>query len=293
MLPSNRSNQRAPGTFSALLPTYNRAAALRRNLAHYLALDGLLELIVVDDGSGDETEQVLAGVDDDRLRLIRHATNQGSPAARASAIGAARSDWVLMLDDDCQVPPVYGAVLLRVAQDCGADIISAPWVHAASDEVESEVAYRRSHPETRFGLTANPGSFPPHEIETPFLPPLVLGRRAVFETLGYRRRYRGNAWREETDFFISAVRRGFRCVLTPRTYSYQSQQFSGGQRRNRIAYEFWCFYNNWLFLQSHGDFLQSGGHIKTRLGAQARFVEERVGFIARGQLRKLARLRSD
>ncbi|HEY0813784.1 MAG TPA: glycosyltransferase family 2 protein, partial [Pseudonocardia sp.] len=194
---SDRSDLHAPATFSALLPTYNRAAALRRNLAGFLALEGLEELIVVDDGSADDTEKLLAGVDDDRLRRIRHATNQGSPAARATAIDAARSDWVLMLDDDCQVPPEYGAVLLRVAQECDADIVSAPWVHAeAGDKLESEVAYRRSHPELCFDLTANPGSFPPHEVETPFLPPLVLGRRTVFETLGYRRRYRGNAWRE-------------------------------------------------------------------------------------------------
>jgi glycosyltransferase involved in cell wall biosynthesis len=280
------------GEFAALLPTYNRAPALRRNLDGFLALRNMSELIVVDDGSVDETPAILASVNDERLRCLRHESNQGSPAARNTAIKAASSDWLLMLDDDCQVPEDYGEVLLRVAQRHSADIVGAPWVHAAADAIELEVDTRRKRPVHRFDLGTHHGTFPPYEVETPFLPPMVLGRRSTFVALGYRRRYRGNAWREETDFFLRAARAGYRCILTPGTYSYQSDQWSGGQRRNRIAYELWCIYNNWLFLRSHREYLRAHGLIRSAWRSQVAFGMGRLEVLVRGQLGKFARMPS-
>lgn len=274
--------------FSAVLPTYNRAEALRENLPPLLRLRGLAELIVVDDCSLDETPAVLRDVSDDRLRVIRHPVNLGSPAARSSGIAAATTNWILMLEDDCRVPADYGQTLLRVAREYDADLVGAPWVHAPADRIETEVASRRANPVARVGLRTAPGQFPPNTVETPFLPALILARREVFTLAGYDRRYRGNAWREETAFFLSAAQAGFRCVLTPDTYSYQVRQWGGGQRRNRVAYEFWVAWNNWLFLRAHGTFLRRAGYIRSAVTEQAAFLAGR----GRGLLIGLAKKRT-
>lgn len=284
MIDTARANS---GTgFTAVLPTYNRVSALRENLSCFLELESLTELIVVDDCSVDDTAAFLATFEDARLRVIRQPRNMGSPAARSTGISAATTDWILMLDDDCRVPANYGRTLMRVASEHRADIVGAPWVHAAAERVKAEVSLRRARPVHRFDLRTGPGSFPGFNLETPFLPPQILARRAVFADAGYERRYRGNAWREETAFFLSAVREGFRCVLTPDTYSYQIKQWAGGQRRNRFSYEFWVAWNNWLFLRSHGEFLRQAGYISSPLSEQATFLVDRYrallsGFIAK------------
>ena len=59
-----------------------------------------LEVIVVDDGSGDETPARLAELDDSRLTVVRHESSRGVSVARNAGIEAARGRWVSFLDDD-------------------------------------------------------------------------------------------------------------------------------------------------------------------------------------------------
>ncbi len=91
---------------SVLLPTFNQAAFLRR------ALDSLRaqtftdwELIVVDDGSTDETTELLAALRDDarvrvRVRVHRFAENRGLGAALNAAMDDARGEYVAYLPSD-------------------------------------------------------------------------------------------------------------------------------------------------------------------------------------------------
>lgn len=86
-------------TVSVIIPTYNHAAYLRE------AVDSArrqtappFEIIVVDDGSTDETPRILAAYGD-RIRTIRQE-NQGVAAARNAGLAAARGDYVAFLDSD-------------------------------------------------------------------------------------------------------------------------------------------------------------------------------------------------
>ena len=58
------------------------------------------EVIVVDDGSDDETPRRLSEIRDRRLRVVRHDQPLGVAVARNSGIQAARGEWVSFLDDD-------------------------------------------------------------------------------------------------------------------------------------------------------------------------------------------------
>lgn len=91
----------SPPEVTVIVPTFNRWKLLRRALASALAqVDVDLEVIVVDDGSADETPMRLAEVHDERLTVLTHEVNRGVAAARNRGLEAARAPWVAFLDDD-------------------------------------------------------------------------------------------------------------------------------------------------------------------------------------------------
>jgi GT2 family glycosyltransferase len=84
---------------SVIIPAYNRAELLRRALASVWSQHPALpdEVIVVDDGSEDQTSAVATQLG---ATVIRHSQNRGLSAARNSGLGTARHAWVALLDSD-------------------------------------------------------------------------------------------------------------------------------------------------------------------------------------------------
>lgn len=105
-LPKNRP---ADALISCVIPAYNEAAHLadflrdlRKTLATFAAR---YEIIVVNDGSSDNTEQVMAPLlGDSGLRYISFSRNFGKEAALSAGIDAAHGDAVILMDGDYQHP---------------------------------------------------------------------------------------------------------------------------------------------------------------------------------------------
>jgi glycosyltransferase involved in cell wall biosynthesis len=100
-------------SISIVMPTHNRASLLPRALGSvFRQSDREFELVVIDDGSRDETSSVLAqAATDPRVTLLRNDSAHGAAAARNRAIQAARGDWIAFLDDDDELLPDYIAQL--------------------------------------------------------------------------------------------------------------------------------------------------------------------------------------
>jgi glycosyltransferase involved in cell wall biosynthesis len=105
---------------SVVLPTRNRSAMLRKSLRSALDQDGIgLEVIVVDEGSSDDTAEQLKRIDDERLTVLRNDPAQGVARARNAAIERARGKWIAFLDDDDLWAPGYlQAQLATAAEQC-------------------------------------------------------------------------------------------------------------------------------------------------------------------------------
>jgi glycosyltransferase involved in cell wall biosynthesis len=108
-------------TVSVIIPVYNRAATINRAIQSVLAQTFEdYEIIVVDDGSADQTHQIVQGIKDRRLKLIHHERNKGASAARNTGMRAASGKYIAWLDsDDEWFPPKIEAQLdaLRKASD--------------------------------------------------------------------------------------------------------------------------------------------------------------------------------
>jgi glycosyltransferase involved in cell wall biosynthesis len=107
---------------SIIIPTYNRAGLLRQTVESVLAQRyPALELIVVDDGSTDETPAAMAAYMG-RIHYL-HQANAGGTAARNTGLAAARGDYVSFLDHDDLLLPEKVArqvTLLEHRPDLGA-----------------------------------------------------------------------------------------------------------------------------------------------------------------------------
>lgn len=146
-----------PKSISVVIPTRNRSQLVTRAIAS--ALDSGVacgEVVVVDDGSTDDTLEVVGAISDKRVRYF-YSDSQGGPAARNLGFRAARNDLIKFLDDDDYLLPgalagqlvdfqeldsqsrirtvVYGNVLVtsRLTQRCSGREIPARRKSGESD----------------------------------------------------------------------------------------------------------------------------------------------------------------
>jgi glycosyltransferase involved in cell wall biosynthesis len=100
---------------SVIVPVFNErstvAEIIRRIRAADIAVD--IEVIVVDDGSSDGTDKVLAAMGDSTIRVIEHDSNRGKGAAIRTGLAVARGDLVLIQDADLEYDPYDWPKLLE------------------------------------------------------------------------------------------------------------------------------------------------------------------------------------
>src|SRR5579883_1623450 len=86
---------------TVLIPAYNAAATIERALASVLRQNYPdFEIVVVDDGSRDDTAAVVERLAIPNLRLVRLPQNRGECGAMNAGIAEAKSEFVAFLDAD-------------------------------------------------------------------------------------------------------------------------------------------------------------------------------------------------
>ncbi|MCL4871764.1 MAG: glycosyltransferase [Anaerolineae bacterium] len=194
---------------SVIIPTYNRADLLPQTLATILGQTyPQVEIIVVDDGSTDDTPAVLAQYAD-RIQIIRQE-NQGEAAARNHGLAAATGAYLSFLDDDDLLLPN------KVERQ----------VHFLQQRSEVDVLYSRYYQMDAGGnLLAKVGMLPERDILAElvygnfiFIGSAMVRRRCVEQAGGFDLSlpFQGK-YSEDWEWFLRLALLGctFACIQTP------------------------------------------------------------------------------
>lgn len=86
--------------FSVVIPLFNKEVSIRNTIQSVLDQTfQKFEIVIVNDGSSDNSVKIIEGISDVRIRLI-HQKNQGVSAARNKGIEESKYDWIAFLDGD-------------------------------------------------------------------------------------------------------------------------------------------------------------------------------------------------
>lgn len=111
---------------SVVIPAYERGHMVGRAIDSALSQTvDEIEIVVVDDGSEDDTETVVTAYEDDRVRYLTHETNRGVSAARNTGIAAATGEYVAFLDSDDEWLPRKLERQLSTLEDRGEGWVGA------------------------------------------------------------------------------------------------------------------------------------------------------------------------
>jgi glycosyltransferase involved in cell wall biosynthesis len=169
---------------SIAIPAYNAEASLRETLESALAQTRAAhEIIVVDDGSKDRTEEIARSYGD-RIRYIRQE-NQGIAGARNTAIREATGDWVAFLDhDDLILPQKLEKQVAVIEANPNLVVVYSAFTYLYLD-----------------GTTKQVDAFPAKDLwpalryRTPILPSTSIVRRsALLEIGGFEKVYCVDDW---------------------------------------------------------------------------------------------------
>lgn len=269
---------------SVVLPTYNRARLIAGSVFSVLGQSfGDLELVIVDDGSTDDTATVVAGFADPRVRYIRRERNGGVAAARNTGVQVARGQYLAFQDSDDEWLPAK--LELQLADLKGADGhtmavcgLSRDMRSPGSSERAGILAYPRLPSDWAHGLDHR-GVL---ECMRAYTQTWLVPRQAVLDTGGFDERFR--IW-DDWDLLIRLTQR-----LAVRTRT--EPLVNSGRSQDSLSLDGTRFEHDLgLLLDKYAIHLQDYRRAHSLMRLQYAYWLERSGHIPEARTQLLATLR--
>ena len=221
-------------TVSVILAAYNEQATIHQTIGSItIQTFRDLELIVVDDGSTDETPAIVARLaeDDERIRLIRKS-HEGLTAALRAGCAAARGEFIARQDaGDLSTPPRIELQLAHVREDPSRALVSCTTRYRAPG---GELLYESGGDVDDESVRNSLLSDPPHRIHGISHHGSAFFRRADFERVGgYRKEF---LVAQDIDLWIRLAKLGNVSFVPQVLYEavFRPRSISAGKRRGQM-----------------------------------------------------------
>ncbi len=210
--------------YSIIVPVYNRPNEIDELLESLTAQTVTdFEVLVIEDGSEDKCDQVVAEYVDQLDVHYFFKENSGQGFSRNYGFERAKGEWLIVFDSDCVIPENYLEIVENHLADEPLDAYGGP--DKAADNftpIQKAISYSMTSPFTTGGIRGNKakvGSFHPRSFNMGI-------RREVFEkTGGYIITRKG----EDIEFSIRIAENGFKIGLIPDAFVYHKRRTNFSQ----------------------------------------------------------------
>ncbi len=116
-------NQQKLPKLSVIIPSFNEAKTLPKVIKQTTISWPAIEIIVVDDGSTDQTQKLLKSLKLPNLKCLRHSKNLGKGSSIQTALNQATGEYIIIQDADLEYDPKEYPILLKPLTDGYADVV--------------------------------------------------------------------------------------------------------------------------------------------------------------------------
>lgn len=268
-------------SISIVIPTFNRGETLLKVLPSYLHQKNVKEIIIVDDGSTDKTKEYILELSckKTKIKYFKNHKNLGLPVSRNKGVLNSKTPYIFFGEDDIELSRNHLSILLRHLINNKADIIAGRCICLQPGESKEDALKRANQykPEpvnyklimTNFQVRID------KDTPLPLLAAVMLIRKKVFTKMKYDEHYKRNAWREETDFQISAGEKGYKLYFCPHTVCYHLAKVNnkgGAHTSSLIKYELDIFRFNYYMTKKHWGYITKHFEINNFISYMMRFI---------------------
>jgi GT2 family glycosyltransferase len=258
--------------YTIIIPVFNKAALTRnclRTLRATLEGAGEGEIIVVDNGSSDDTPAMLAEFP--WARVIRNEQNLGFAAANNQGAREARGEFLVLLNNDTEAKPGWLNAMLQTAREPGVGAVGARLLfpngmlqHAGVAIMPLSIGAHGFVP--YHDLYESPGNSPyaqkRHDYQVVTGACMVTPRELYLELGGLDEAF-WNGY-EDVDYCLKLHARGLRVVYDGRAVLTHFESQSGVQRKRRTAWNYQLLAQRWNGRVEYDDQIHNleRGHVK-------------------------------
>lgn len=271
---------------SVVIPSYNRAHILEKTIPSYIQ-DNVGEIIVVNDASTDNTEEVLKELKKKIpiLKFITLKKNSKQTYAKNQGILLAKYPYIYFGDDDSFIIPRTIEYLLETLVNNNVEVAAARALKMGSKEDLYDIEKYILNCERKISKAEEIFDMYKFDyisfdwnadelIEVPFCAACALVKTEIAKKILFDTKYKGNGYREETDFYTRITANGGRILYDSRAIQINYPRDILGlkskqDRRNTLKAKIRIYYyniiNTFKYFDSNYKFLKKRYNLKESL----------------------------
>lgn len=231
---------------SLIIPTYNRPNVLYKTIDSYIC-DNISQIIIVDDGSSSVYNEVIEKIKKFKInfKYVKNKKRLGLPLSRNIGIDNVSYDskFVFFGEDDVFLAENTVNIAFEFLNREKADIVGCNVKYLSGEDYRTYL-----EPKLKF--------FIPQKYEDIIkMKSIHIAKKEVYKNIKFDTKYIVNSYREETDFFLTAHKSGYKIIFIENYLGFNLPRkecnFGGEWEFSPVLYEFSAIYNNFIFYIKH------------------------------------------
>lgn len=290
---------------SVIIPSYNRAHILEKTIPTYFQ-PGVEEVLLIDDCSTDNTKKVAEKLKKifPKLKYYRMEKNSKQTGAKNKGIELAdkNNEYIYFGDDDALLMENSIKFLTETMKKYNADLVGAKALYFKNKKelrnidkfikkfkkitnkkiVDFNKLYFNFEKETEI------------PVEIPVTHAYFLIKKEAIGEVRFSLDYKGNCFREETDFILQIYKQGKKIMYDSRAIGINLPRIeaSGGAHLKgiigKIKWNYSAIKNNNIFIEKHYEYLKENKLVKrSKINLKILFVFQQINIILKSQIKKI------